>query len=432
MSAPGKSFLLDDAITYKDKGVSYPPIPDEATAGMELLNATHADVDGDGRPELIVIGRVGPMGAAILRVNILTFVNSQWVKIGTFDCNSAGDHNEYETATVSAGDVDGDGREEIIVAGELFPDSWVRVYEDPIQGGGFGKIAHESTFRRPNAGRAIAAQLDDDGETELVIYTRPHQGTPAAYVFDDAQHGYAPLLSIQLFSANDISVELVALNRDGDAREEIAVVRQVNSESLIVQIYDDAIAGFPLIQSYDSTDSGNWSNPTYLRPVQAGDIDGDGVDELVVSVGRKSGSTYTIDLRVYWGNGTLTTTATPISTTKVLKSWDLALADRNSDGKMEIVTCCVVSAPGNTEMFTNVQEFNTDSPTKLQTSFTAGPFALAAPTTVVLAGDDFDMDGARIRWKGVKFLRLPDPTLMVVLAAPPPRKASARTTTPRR
>jgi hypothetical protein len=391
---------------------------------MTLIQATHADVDGDGRPELIVLGRVGNLGTAILRVNILTFVNSQWVKIGTFDCNSAGDHVEYEFATLSAGDVDGDGREEIIVAGTLFQDSWVRIYEDPIQAGGFGTIAHEFTFPQTTEVRAIAAQLDDDGEMEMVIWERPLAGTPAAYVFDDAQTGYAPLLSVPLFSGNDMEVELVAMNRDADARDEIAAVRRVSSTSLVVQIFDDAIAGFPLIRTYDPMDPGNLANPIPRRVVQAGDIDGDGLDDLVVLVARKDAFDSYLDLRVYWGNGAAPTTTTFTDWSPyVLKYWDLALADRDSDGKMEVVLGYVVAlSSGAAIEYVGVQTFDATSPTKLKTTPGGTAFFGHPASPIALAGDDFDMDGVRMRWKGVKFLKLPDPNLMVVLAAPPTKK----------
>ena len=150
-----KSFEVDDKKTYDANGISYPKIPSEATAGLAVIQAIHPDIDGDGRPDLVVLGRVGASGSAILRVNILTFVNAQWVKIGTFDCNTAGDHFENESATLSYGDVDGDGREEIIVAATLDTDSWVRVYEDPIQGAGFGVIAKNSRSRtRPTCERS--------------------------------------------------------------------------------------------------------------------------------------------------------------------------------------------------------------------------------------------------------------------------------------
>ena len=54
--------------------------------------------------------------------------------------------------------------------------------------------------------------------------------------------------------------------------------------------------------------------------------------------------------------------------------------------------------------------------------FGSVPFPLSGPQPLVLAGDDFDMDGVRMRWKGIKFQQLPDPTLIVVLAAPPTKK----------
>jgi hypothetical protein len=40
-------------------------------------------------------------------------------------------------------------------------------------------------------------------------------------------------------------------------------------------------------------------------------------------------------------------------------------------------------------------------------------------THVVVAADDFDMDGVRMRWKGIKKLHLPNPIPIAVLAAPP-------------
>lgn len=432
VSAAAASFELDDKIAYDESGVSYPPIPDAATADLRLRNATTGDVDGDGRPELLVIGTFGPEEFESLRVNVLKKVGAQWLLLGSFEPGGAGE--SYATGRVEAGDFDGDGRDEILVSATYYEGSglwhsWVRVFEDPIQAGGFGAVAHAFEYPGVRATRAIAAQLDEDGEMELVLHVGNAGGDGGkGYVLDDAVRGYAAMLSVPLYSDATLrTVELVAFQRDDDALQEIAVVEDTNAQKLVIEVFDDSAAGFALLKKYGAVSSGLVSSsgfgPDWMRRAKAGDVDGDGREDLVVLVMTKSGSEYTLATRVHWSNGTVTQETGGFATS-VPQGWDLALADRNSDNACELVVSYVTksNSSGNTHLYTRVKEFDASTASKLKNTFLGGPFTLPEPTEVVLAGDDFDMDGVRMRWKGVKFKKLPDPTLIVVLAAPPTKK----------
>jgi hypothetical protein len=117
--------------------------------------------------------------------------------------------------TVAAGDLDGDGRSEVIAGSGPGGRPRVGVFEGTTGAFRSGFLAFDSTFR---GGCWVAAgDLDGDGKSEIVVGAGPGSG-PHLKVFDDRQE-------IRSFFAFDPGfrggVRVAVADLDGDGRPEL-------------------------------------------------------------------------------------------------------------------------------------------------------------------------------------------------------------------
>lgn len=419
VGGPAMSVLIEDA------GSTTSGVPTLPSIGPDLdpIDAVSGDLDGDGKPELAVIGTFGAAGAKGLRVRIFGMKGTVWTALDAFVVGDPAD--DYAIGRIDLGDVDGDARDEIVVAATTAGDeSWVRVFEDPVDGGGLGDVAQTFPFPQTREVRAIAAQLDDDPGEELVLSTAFGATSSDVRAFDDAAAGYAPLSTVPLYAHDeDLSIDLVALNRDDDMPEEIAVLRTGADQKVRVDLYQDALQGFDFIATSIQHTAGAWSpdDPRRIRRAVAGDLTGDGREELVYFVLRSVSGLAHRDVVVYWGTGeTIKHDHGGNGVLSLYRGIDLAVVDRDSDGIAEIVLADVFHADlGGMRLEWASLKFDGASASKLALAHSGSIPVVGASGDLAIGGEDFDMDGVRLRWKGVKFQSLPNPIPMVVLCAPP-------------
>ena len=119
------------------------------------------DLDGDGRTELVVAGRVGafrpvtdPLMGRRARIELQNVQNGLLRPIA---------HNDEMPVVedVAVGDVDGDGREEIVAVG------WYRLWTLRLQGGALVVVGSD-LLATGQFGRVAVADLDGDDQVEVV------------------------------------------------------------------------------------------------------------------------------------------------------------------------------------------------------------------------------------------------------------------------
>ena len=188
---------------------------------------------------------------------------------------------------VAAGDVDGDGRDEIVTAGGWGGRAELRVFD------GTGARETPTILANPfGAGAEVAAgDVDGDGRAELV--TSDARGGPNVQVFDAVSGRRTAFFGLwQCGPCSNTTVRTAVADVDGDGRAEIVTAANGPGEPT-VSIFSGLPASFfpqPL-RTIIPFPQGMLGHLT----VAAGDVSGDGLAEIVVGGVTPAGP----EVRVY-------------------------------------------------------------------------------------------------------------------------------------
>ncbi len=430
-------------LTLDDAGQDFAPKTDSLgpqLAGLTPIELTSANLDDDGADEIAVVGTT----SAGLVLRVIDHVGSQ-LYASHQDIVLA--DKSYTAAHVRAGDVDGDGRAELVVSAGNGGSVFARIYDDATTEHALVK----ELVSGPGQEIALAlGNFDGDRALELALFSELPAGLQLQ-TLDDADHGFAVLRTLnasqlplpQSFRSRGLAVE--AGNFDTDSSDELAL----------------------FADGWDTRDDGNW-----LESLYAGTVQDTAEDEKPIALAQTQLPSPTSPSGNYRANGN--------------RGWHSQVADLNGDGRHELLllerapnqdgnnydwsayrfafdakkeiwesevqylplaqgvsysaTAGMVTV-GQTEglgrdVLVSVRNDAGPGPTKLQTlQLFAGKNGnshllsttqtqRSAPevtdaTAVWPVSGDFDGDSLRVRFTGEKWLELTRPRPIVILAAPP-------------
>ena len=247
------------------------------TSGNGPESVAIGDIDGDGKPEIITANSASPGGVSVLQNNSTSGSISFSAKV------------DFATSTISPvvaiGDLDGDGRPDVVATN--FAASSVSVLRNT---GASGTITSTSLATKVDfttgtnpAGLALA-DVDGDGNVDIVV---ANFGSGSVGVFRNTASGvittgsFAGMVSFGALS-QPFSVSVGDI--DGDGKPDLAV-GYIGSQ---ISIYrNTSFPGFITVSSLATdVDFGAGGNP---RQVTVGDLDLDGLAD-VVSTNQSSGT----------------------------------------------------------------------------------------------------------------------------------------------
>jgi hypothetical protein len=257
--------------------------------------ATHAaagDVDGDGLDEIIVgLGSGGEGWVAVFDDAAHNFALLKWIQLQWPTYNVA--NGETWPA---AGDLDGDGRAEIVVGVGYGGAGWVEIFDDAAAG-----FAHKAwrqvafpTYIATGSGATHPAvgNVDGTGASEIVIglgtggggYVEILKGTSGSYAHQAWVQAAWPVYN----AANGATFPAVG-DTDGDGRAEIVLGFGAGSGGYL-EVADDGTRSYAVLRwlrvswaNYNSLASGE-THPA------VGNIDGDTAAEIVVGLDTFAGN----------------------------------------------------------------------------------------------------------------------------------------------
>lgn len=276
-------------------------VPTGGVADDGATVAAICNLAGDATPELVAGYGPGQGGRLTLAVLEDERIGVAWPLLPAGPAAYREANGELRPA---CGDIDGDGRDEVVLApgvgggGDLF------VLDDLVHGllpwpdlpegvlGWAGWPAYEAA----NGEAHVAlGDVDGDGRDELAIgYGRGGDGL--LQIRDDASNGFALLGLIRVFRSFDEGVWPALGDVDGDGRDEIAVGSGAGADGRVV-LLDDAAAGFASLVGDLGAEPGI-RIPTVgdgaTRPALL-DVDQDGRDEIVIGLGAGDARIYVAD-----------------------------------------------------------------------------------------------------------------------------------------
>ena len=334
------SVLLNTSVSGSINASSFDPKVDFATGTFTTYVAI-GDMDGDGKPDLVVVNN---NNLSVLR-NTSTPGSISFAAIVDFDLLFVG------PAFVAIGDVDGDGKPDLVSANS--PSNNVSVVRNTSTPGNISFAAKVNFATGGTPSSVAIGDVDGDGKPDLVV-TNSAAGVNTVSVLRNTSTASISFAAKVDFTTGAIPRSVAIGDLDGDGKPDLAIANNATSpaSTTISVLRNTSTTSISFAAKVDFTAG------TAPRYVAIGDVDGDGKPDVVVanlnsnniSVLRNT-STSGIDISSFAAKVDFATGTGPVS---------VAIVDLDGDGIPEIA-----SANGNSNTVSVFQINLTAAPVTL-------------------------------------------------------------------
>ena len=251
------------------------PYPETFRKG---INMAAGDIDADGQDEIITAPKKG--GGPHIRI-FESNGTPRGIEFWPYDPNSNTGVN------IAAGDIDGDGKDELAFVPEQGSKATVKVYRYNNEK---TLIGEWDAFGEVESGASIAmGDIDDDGKDEIIVGAGPGGG-PQVRAFE----ADGTLLPIQFFAFDQSyrgGINVASGDIQGDGKDEVGVCQAEEESWCKIYTYNS-----------DQTIHGEWkayADAPVGATITMGDIDRDGKDEVVTGAETRGGP----QVRAFEANG---------------------------------------------------------------------------------------------------------------------------------
>ena len=285
------------------------------TTGNQPWGIVTGDIDGDGKPDVVVSN----LGDNTISVYLNTS-SSGAVSFAAPVTFAAGHYPGY----IAIGDIDGDGKPDLAVPNEL--DNTVSVYRNTSSIGtvNFTTQVVFTTGSQPNS--VVIGDIDGDGRPDMVVTNQ--SGNTISVFHNTGSSGTINFAAQVTFACGNSPWNITIGDIDGDGKPDLAVGNgSDNTISLYLNTSSTGVINFA--SQVTVTIGANTKNPAII------DLDGDGKADLAVPYGTLSG--FVSILRNTGSIGTFNFAA-PVTFSTDPYPYGISIADIDGDGKPDMTT----------------------------------------------------------------------------------------------
>jgi len=298
------------AVTRADGKIGLQPANTFTTGSSNARKTAVGDMDGDGKPDLIV---TNGLGIAVLKNTTPDNANNSIFATPIIFATGG-----VTPTHLAVADMNGDGKLDVVVGDAGAAKISIFVNISSVGTPDFAKLDISIATSINNM---VVADFNMDGKPDIAIV--PSNGDRVA-IYSNTTSGYSLNFSSSPLATISLGVlinSIVATDLNGDGKPDIAVINNANARLYLIQNTGTTAFSFTT-QPYIATSP----NPKQLA---VADMDGDGTNDLVVI------GTHTIVHRNISTSNTIEFNYAYLLTDNVPES--LAINDMDGDGKPDIV-----------------------------------------------------------------------------------------------
>ncbi len=254
------------------------------STGAQPYSVVLSDVDGDGKPDIITAN------AASNTISILRNTASA----GSLNLGSIQSRIDFNTGAnprfVAAGDVDGDGKADLVVANEL--NATVSVYRNTASAGVINAASLSAPVSFATGAHPLSVvigNLDNDSRPDLAVAN--YESNTISVFHNNGSAGSLTASSFSPkvdFATSPQPFSLALGDVDADGKRDIVIANSVSSG---MSVLHNAMPT-PDISSSSFDASQQFATGGYPLAVALGDLDGDGTPEVVTANGANTLSVF--------------------------------------------------------------------------------------------------------------------------------------------
>ncbi|MFM8349401.1 MAG: FG-GAP-like repeat-containing protein, partial [Bacteroidota bacterium] len=302
--------------------------------GFKSYDAAIADMDGDGKPDFVITNSGNSTVSVFRNISVSGSISASSFAPGV-DFTTGFMGQDYG-GWLALGDLDGDGKLDIVTTNPT--SSSISIFRNTSAVGSIttSSFAAKVDFPVPNPALPIIGDIDGDGRPEIIIPNRPPNDDGKVSVFKNlCTPGSITSLSFSpktdfITGTDPFSASIGDLDSDG--KPDLIVT---NYTSNTVSVFKNtSVIGTIDVNSFSARiDFPTGGNPSGSS---IGDLDEDGKPELIVA-NRSSASVSVFKNTSAAGSIGATSFAPRVDLPAGIDPWRVSLGDMDGDGKSDLI-----------------------------------------------------------------------------------------------
>jgi hypothetical protein len=305
--------------------------PQTFAAGSNPQSVAVADINGDGKPDLVV-GTLGGSVSVLLNTTALGATTPSFAAAHAFSVGNA-------CLGVAVGDFNGDGRPDLVTADGTDNNVVVLLNTTPAGSGSPSFAARETFAVGTGPGAVVVADFNNDGRPDIATANFSDNTVSVLLNTTTAGATNASFAGQQTFAVGTGPERILAADLTLDGRPDLIVTNDGSANVSVLLNVTKAGATTPAFAGQLTFGVG-----AAPRGVTVGDLDGDGKPDLAVTNSGDNTVTVLLSSQKSGGKGFLFPDHQTFAVGTTPES--VAVADFNGDGRPDLVTANFVGTAG--------------------------------------------------------------------------------------